>query len=82
MQVNRRWYTKDNKEEMQELLMQNKIILDKLKQLCYNGVQEGEQKRRSPARFDDPNWAYEQAFTNGYLHALYQLEDLFTITED
>ena len=79
--MHRSWYTPQEKKEIEELLYSNKILLDKMKTICYDKIKEKERTRRGSQTYDCPNWAEQQADLNGYLRCLYELEQLFTLDE-
>ena len=52
--MHRDWLTHEEKQEMIQLLNENKVLLDKLKQMCYSRLKDKEKTRRSKANYDSP----------------------------
>ncbi len=67
------------REKMKNIVLENTILLDKLKQILYN-MQEG---KRSTVLvdYDTPSWSHKQAHLNGELAAFQKVIELLTITE-
>ena len=78
-----RWFShlpSSEQEEFKKLVLGSQKVLDKLKQLCYNTIQNG--VLPSSQDYDNPSWAYKQADRNGYLRAHQELYDLLNVTSD
>lgn len=80
--INELWLTglKDqDRDEMKKLVINNTILLDKLKEMLYN-MQEG--KRGTVVLdYDTPSWSHKQAHLNGELAALKKVQELLTVVE-
>lgn len=66
------WFRKakspEHKQEIQQIVNGSQKVLDILLDICYNTIQDSEKSRVS-RNFDNPSWAYEQAYLNGYIKA-------------
>jgi hypothetical protein len=77
------WYNnlpKDEQESFKKIVGQSEKTLDRLREICYNIVKNGE--RISVSDYDNPSWAYKQADRNGYLRAYEELIRLLDISRD
>ncbi len=69
----------EDRDKMKKNVLDNTILLDKLKEILYN-MQEG--KRTSVlSDYDTPSWSHKQAHLNGELESLQKVIDLVTIRE-
>lgn len=80
-----RWtsHLKDETEikNFKQRVLAAKPILDRLKDLM-NDVETGmDRLDRDPRSFDNPNWAYKQAFNNGYRAALGSLKTMVDLDQ-
>lgn len=78
MKYNGRWSAGlqgDQKKNFEELLGINNKVLDRLAEICYNMINELEDKSSD---FDNPNWALRQANTVGRRAALKDIISLCT----
>lgn len=64
-------------ESIKKLVSSNKIMLDKLSEICYNRSQALKSVRAKD--YDTPSWAYKQAHINGQIQELDDLVSLFTL---
>lgn len=66
-------------KKMQELVVSNKFLLDRLVEILYN-MQE---KRESSvlADYDTPSWSHKQAHLNGEAAMIRKLADLIEVKE-
>lgn len=64
-------------EQMKKNVLGSKILLDRLKEICYNNINSGE--KVSLSDFDSPSWPYKQAFRAGRNSALRELIDILTV---
>ncbi len=71
--------SKEKKQEFKELVQSAKIVLDKLQEMVYNRINNGE--RVSQADYDSPSWAYKQADRNGYLRAYREFLSLLDVSD-
>lgn len=63
-----------DKKNIEDLLENNNLILDRLAEICYNMSIESE----NSSDFDDPNWALRQASYIGFRKALKKISELCT----
>lgn len=81
MSVQTKWlqHLKDPKEreEFKKLLLGNKKVLDKLKEIVYTMKMEGRH-----TDYASPSWAYLQAHQNGFNEALEAIATMLTIKEE
>lgn len=59
--------TEKEKEEIKLFLQNNKLVLDKLKEIVYN-IHNSKLKCQE-VDYNSASWAYKQADTNGYVRA-------------
>lgn len=76
-------HCKDEAEKKQyvESLKRVKWVLDDLKQLVDSNLASNEAGEMSPKVYNNPNWAYLQAHSNGYKQALKDIRNLITIDQ-
>ena len=75
-----RWFShlpKPDQEDFKKLVLSSPKVLDRLKELCYNTIQDG--VKTKVVDYDSPSWAYREADRNGYLRAYQELYDLLTL---
>lgn len=68
-----------DKESFKKSLLGSKIVLDRLKEICYNKINSGE--KASVMDYDNPSWAYRQAHLNGYLQAYREISELCKVSD-
>lgn len=71
---------KDKQEDFKNHLKNSTKVLDRLKEICYNVIQNGE--KVSVQDYENPSWAYKQADMNGYLRAYREIADLCNLSKD
>jgi hypothetical protein len=69
----------EEKQAFQDLMGVNNKVLDRLKQMCYNMINELEDKSSD---FDTPNWALRQANLIGQEKSLKKIIQLCTSTTE
>lgn len=69
------------KEEFQELLTRNTILTTRLLTMLKNKEKIIVDRETRDDTFDNPNWAYKQAYTNGRLQSLREIICLFGFLE-
>jgi hypothetical protein len=72
-----RWYQhlpKAEQEEVKNIVVNSQKLLDILKEICYNTIQNG--VKTQEADYDCPSWAFKQADLNGYLRAYNEILQL------
>jgi len=77
------WFShlpKEKQEEFKNTVLGSKIVLDRLKEICYNRLYALKEKP-SEADYDTPSWSFKQAHRNGRIDELSQLIKLLTIKE-
>lgn len=75
-----RWYSsrpKADQEEIKNIVVTSQKVLDILKEICYNTIQDG--VKAQEADYDCPSWSHKQAHQNGYLQAYRELLQLVTL---
>ncbi len=75
---NDRWFNgldENKKTALQQILSEDNLILDRLKELCYNTLNELETQQMD---FKTPEWAYRQAALLGERKALKRVIALCT----
>lgn len=71
--------TEEDKDKYTQSLKRAKWLLDDLKGLVDSNYSATESLELSPKAYDNPNWAYRQAHSNGYKQALRDFKQLITI---
>jgi hypothetical protein len=82
MKYSGRWtagLTAENKTNFENLLGVNNKVLDRLTEICYNMINELEDKSSD---FDNPNWALRQASLVGSRTALEKIVQLCTPSKE
>lgn len=64
------------RESFSSQVLSSQKVLDKLRQIVYNKVLDGE--RVSVGDYDNPSWSHKQADRNGYLRGLREVIELLT----
>ena len=67
-------------QRMKENVLGSKIVLDKLKKICYNYINSGERTKLED--FESPSWAYRAAFIAGRNSALNDIIDILTVDDN
>jgi hypothetical protein len=60
----------EDKERFKQSVLGSKHVLDRLKTLIENEEDAIDQTERDPKAYDNPSWAYKQAYKNGMRHGL------------
>ena len=71
------WFSnlpKAEQEEAKNIVVTSQKLLDILKEICYNTIQNG--VKTQEADYDCPSWAFKQADQNGYLRAYNEILQL------
>lgn len=69
------------KEEFEQYVKGSKPLLERLDQII-DGVEKNlDRSEISPSAFDNPNWAYLQAYQNGFRGALNKFKTLISIDQ-
>ena len=71
--------TPDKRKEMEKLLVNNKKLVDKLLQICYNSIEECETLKG--VDYSQPGWSAQIAEAVGRKKALQEFLDLLSLTE-
>lgn len=74
--------TEDEKKEFQESLQRVKWVLEHTKMLINTSKEAVEASETSPKSYDNANWAYRQAHSNGYKQALRDFSKLLTLDQE
>lgn len=68
--IDSRWtqgLSKEQSDLIKKLVNSNNLVLDKLRQICYNRSVELKKKLVSESNFSEPNWAVHQAYVTGQI---------------
>lgn len=68
------------REKEKKIIVNSNFLLDKLKEICYNKIEELE--RVNKPDYNNPGWVYEQAHRNGEANAYRAIIELCTIRKD
>jgi hypothetical protein len=68
-----------DKEAFKQYLLGSQKLLDRLKEICYNRIQDRGNTKESD--YDSPSWAYLQADRNGYVRAYQEILKLCEIED-
>lgn len=71
--------TEEEKTKYSLSLRRAKWLLDDMKRLISSSETSLEASEISPKSYDNPNWAYRQAHSNGYKQALRDFTKLLTL---
>ena len=80
--ISEQWFigsSKDEREQIKDLVLSSPILLDKLQKILYN-MQESKDKS-VVHDYDTPSWSHKQAHLNGEKDAIRKMLQLVTITE-
>jgi hypothetical protein len=66
-----------DKENFEKSLLSSKIILDRLKEICYN--RQDKLNRARLKDYDSPNWCMKRAHQDGKVDALDDIISLITL---
>lgn len=64
----------ESKEQFTAQVLASEKVLDKLREIVYNKVLDGE--KVSVVDYDSPSWSHKQADRNGYLRGLREVLEL------
>lgn len=64
------------KEELEKAIRSAKPVLDRLKDMVEDQIKQVASSELDVNAFDNPNWAYKQAYKNGYKTSLRFLETI------
>ena len=67
-------------ENFKKSVLGSKIVLDKLKKMCYTMIKDGE--RSVSNDYESPAWAYKQADFIGYKRALERVIEVLTLDNE
>lgn len=70
----------EDQENFKKNVLSSQKVLDRLREICYNIIQEDEKVR--VADYASPSWSHEQAHRNGKREALENLIKILTIDKD
>ena len=69
------WYQhlkdKQEQEQFQTLVLGSQKVLDRLREICYNGLNSAEKVKVED--YDVPSWSHKQAHKNGRLEVYREL---------
>jgi len=69
--------TPEERKKFKESVQNSKFVLDRLKEICYNIIEESE--KTSHADYSKPSWPYYQADRLGYVRALKEIISLLQL---
>lgn len=73
--------TDEDKTKFQSSLMSGKTALDRLLEILQEYENSLERSEIDPKVFDTPNWAYLQAYKNGYRACLSKIKTLINLDD-
>lgn len=73
--------TEEEKHQFEESLKRVKWVLDHTKELINTSMEAVEASEISPKSYDNANWPYRQAHSNGYKQALRDFSNLLTLDQ-
>lgn len=76
------WFSnlpKAEQEEFKNNLIGCKKVLDRLSELCYNSIKDGESTKLTD--YDSPSWSHRQADLNGYVRAYREFIQLISLPD-
>lgn len=68
----------DAKQEFEEIVRHSRILLTRLDQIISQKLTDLTEKQISEESFENPGWAYHQAYLNGRRAALRDIQNLFS----
>lgn len=71
-----------DKEEMKQILVISKPVLDKLAEICYNKRQASNDEKIKKPDYTDSAWPIVQADLNGYTRAMTEIINLIESIEE
>ena len=71
--------TQAEQEEFKKVVLNSNLVLDRLRDLCYNTIKNGE--KSSLTDYDSPSWAYKQADQLGYNRAYQEIITLLDLDQ-
>ena len=74
--------TDEEKQRYLSTLRRAHKIFDHILELIEENKNSLESQEISPKAYDNPNWPYRQAHSNGYKQCLRDFKKLFTLTEE
>lgn len=81
--MNHVWFkdckTDKDKQDLKDNLLNNKYLLDKLSEICYNMLKESDSVVK-PDDYDCPSWSHKQAHKNGHTEAVQKILKILDIT--
>jgi hypothetical protein len=78
--VQAQWFNnlpKAEQEDFKKIVLGSQKVLDRLKEICYNTIQNGVVSKETD--YDCPSWAYKQADKAGYLRAYNEILQLVSL---
>lgn len=64
------------RDQIRSLVTNSTAILSRLSKILDKKINETDRQIISRDTFDNPNWAYKQAYDNGYVQALKEIQAL------
>ena len=77
------WFSnlpKAEQEEFKKSLVSSKKVLDRLIQMCYTSIKDGESTKLTD--YDSPSWSHRQADQNGYVRAYQEIIQLLSLPDN
>jgi len=69
--------TPEEKKKFRESVFNSKFVLDRLKEICYNIIEEAQ--KSTVVDYDSPSWSHRQADRIGYVRAIEDIIKLLHI---
>ena len=83
MKLNLLWFLNEKDEKQREkirtLVFNSTAVLSRLSKVLDKKIEEEDRQILSRSSFDNPNWAYVQAYTNGRVQALKEVQTLINL---
>lgn len=77
------WFSnlpKSEQDEFKKSLLGCKKTLDRLSEMCYNSIKDGESSKLTD--YDSPSWSHKQAHLNGYVQAYKEFIQLISLPDN
>lgn len=72
----------EEKQQFEEYVKSSKLLINRLNDILDEFDKSLERSETSLEAFDNPNWAYKQAFMNGYRGCLQKLKTAISIDQE
>lgn len=72
----------EEKQKFEEYVKNSKLLINRLNDILTEFEKSVDRSEKTLDQFDDPNWAYRQAFMNGYKGCLSKLKTAISIDQE